>query len=715
MTNFKVESYIWLSVVVCIVIGRFIARIWHFKSVKQLQIEDGLMLFLTCLYIILIIFLNIDLTVSTNLIDPEHPVELTPKEIKKRTWGSKTVLLVEQCMCAIQWGTKACLLFLYWRLTQNLTQAYAVKAVTAYVAITYIVMIILYFAVWCQPFHDYWATPSDNPQCTTALHHLITNLVFNVTSDILIMSITLPLFIRAKLEFKRKLLLVFPFALGFFTIICAVLSKHASFTKPYSSEWVFWYCREASTAMIVANMPYTWALIKRAFKLKSFFGTSSDRSERGHMQELHGHSLGDLSAKNLRQEGAATSKSDSGKQKLDLSWHKPMSKQKSTSTDEDTIFEEGGSSAIPSRDLKTGFVDISAPASGSHSATASVRNPAKTSSTTDALDKLYRLGDDDWELQGPQVTTKQRRRVQPPQSSPRADVESQSPSELVLEGFAEERRQHGPDAGHLPDETNPRRRRHRLQRSQDGHGLAFSALQEPRLTHVTPTHSDPATYTTWGRQDTPRTHSSVPPMIPTRPVRVLVASIGNPGPYLTTRHSAGHILNKLLASHLNFPFFQKSKLYSGSISSGNDVGRPELTLWQSNNMMNESGIGLLKAWRAFTHFPSDAITGLVVLHDELETASGVLKVRRGPEASARGHNGIKSVLSTLRGAAVLPELGDKFIRIGVGIGRPMSRERDDVSAYVLGQVTKGEKDGIQERVGDVEKLLQNEIMRISSG
>ena len=34
------------------------------------------------------------------------------------------------------------------------------------------------------------------------------------------------------------------------------------------------YCRESSTAMIVANMPYAWALVRRTFKLESFFGHS---------------------------------------------------------------------------------------------------------------------------------------------------------------------------------------------------------------------------------------------------------------------------------------------------------------------------------------------------------------------------------------------------------------------------------------------------------
>lgn len=88
-------------------------------------------------------FLNIDLEVSTNLIDPAHPVELTPKEIDERTWGSKTILLVEQCMCAVQWGTKACLLLLYWRLTQNLKQGLIVKCAAFYVAGTYIIMEIV--------------------------------------------------------------------------------------------------------------------------------------------------------------------------------------------------------------------------------------------------------------------------------------------------------------------------------------------------------------------------------------------------------------------------------------------------------------------------------------------------------------------------------------------------------------------------------------------
>jgi hypothetical protein len=47
--------------------------------------------------------------------------------------------------------------------------------------------------------------------------------------------------------------------------------------------WTFWYIREASTAILVANMPMCWALMRRIFNLRSFNGgSSSTRSRNAH-------------------------------------------------------------------------------------------------------------------------------------------------------------------------------------------------------------------------------------------------------------------------------------------------------------------------------------------------------------------------------------------------------------------------------------------------
>ena len=300
------------------------------------------------------------------------------------------VLLVEQCMCAVQWGTKSCLLLLYWRLTQNLKQNIMVKAVAVYVAVTYVVMESLYFGYWCRPFHDYWQTPTKNTQCTTALHHLIMNLSFNLSSDILIMSIPLPLLFKAHMDLKRKLLLILPFSMGVFTILCAILSKHLSFTQPFSGYWVYWYCRESSTAMIVTNMPYSWALIRRAFGLKSFFGGSDDVTIQGLSTHETSVAASKAQARNrssrffLGRKGgkSSTSTPNATSDAYLHSWEGPLG------LDEKSTAETTAHHSITS------------------STAGSVSKPPASGSTAAALDKLYPVDDEDLEL----IDEKEKRR-----------------------------------------------------------------------------------------------------------------------------------------------------------------------------------------------------------------------------------------------------------------------------------------------------------------
>ena len=164
----------------------------------------------------------------------------------------------------------------------------AVVALAAYVAFGFVFMEIFYFAVWCRPFHNYWAVPTPNIQCSAAIHHLITNAVFNISSDLLTLALALQMFIRSKLPLKRKLVLCGIFGLGIFVIFAAVLNKYYSFNEPFGSLWTFWYVRESSTAMIVANLPFLWTLLRRVFKLGSFENPSLQPSLVGSQGERHG-------------------------------------------------------------------------------------------------------------------------------------------------------------------------------------------------------------------------------------------------------------------------------------------------------------------------------------------------------------------------------------------------------------------------------------------
>ena len=114
--------------------------------------------------------------------------------------------------------------------------------------------------------------------------------------------------------------------------------------------------------------------------------------------------------------------------------------------------------------------------------------------------------------------------------------------------------------------------------------------------------------------------------------------------------------------------------------------------------MNLSGKAVATAYSAFlSSLPvEERLTArLIVLHDELESPMGKIKKKIG--GSARGHNGIKSVMGSM-GAK-------EFVRIGVGVGRPVSRESEDVARYVLSKMTAAEIEKIKEAAVVLERLL----------
>ncbi|KAE8352504.1 hypothetical protein BDV28DRAFT_148963 [Aspergillus coremiiformis] len=282
MPKFKAESWTWYGVTALVIILRFVSRLQLVKAVKSLQAEDYFMLVVLGFYTALVVILNRIEHAQTNLMDPNDEKHLAPESIQGRIYGSKLVVAAEQCMLATVWGCKGCLLLLYARLTEGIRQQLAVKILAGYVVGSYLLLEILYFAVWCRPFYNYWAVPTPNDQCSTATHHLIMTMVFNVSSDILMMCIPLPLLISASLPVRSKIVLVGVFGMGTFLILCATLSKVYSFKDPFGPEWLFWYVREASTAACVANIPNCWSLVRRVFHLGSWTGSLHSKHRTHH-------------------------------------------------------------------------------------------------------------------------------------------------------------------------------------------------------------------------------------------------------------------------------------------------------------------------------------------------------------------------------------------------------------------------------------------------
>lgn len=203
---------------------------------------------------------------------------------------------------------------------------------------------------------------------------------------------------------------------------------------------------------------------------------------------------------------------------------------------------------------------------------------------------------------------------------------------------------------------------------------------------------------------------------------LLVCSIGNPGStYANTLHSAGHILTSYLSSRKSYRPFVKglsgqfstpdtsTKAFMGIMSGFQRTeGAPvsvdeDWTFWQSTSLMNVSGRGVS---RAYTEWMKDVrrkygdaqIEGrLVVVHDELESALGKVTIKDGG-ASAKGHNGLKSCQASLGKT--------KWWRVGVGIGRPDSREPDVVARYVLKKMSPNERKALENSAVGVFKALE---------
>lgn len=233
--------------------------------------------FVTIGYTALIVLSNRWLRVQSNLVPPGFDWSmLTADEISRRRYGSKLVIVVEQLQIAVIWACKVCLLIMYHRLTRTAqrNENIAIKILSAYVALGFVVIEVLYFAAWCRPFSEYYAVPTASSQCNALVHHRITKAVFNISSDLIMLCIALQMLIRSLLPLKRKIILCGIFSLGIFVVAASIMNSYYSFINPYKQTWIYWYVRECSTAVLVANLPFTWTLLRKFFELGDFDETN---------------------------------------------------------------------------------------------------------------------------------------------------------------------------------------------------------------------------------------------------------------------------------------------------------------------------------------------------------------------------------------------------------------------------------------------------------
>ncbi len=157
----------------------------------------------------------------------------------------------------------------------------------------------------------------------------------------------------------------------------------------------------------------------------------------------------------------------------------------------------------------------------------------------------------------------------------------------------------------------------------------------------------------------------------------LIVGLGNPGrEYEKTRHNAGFWWLDAIAAR-KAAAWKKETRFSGWTARVEEGGRA-FALLKPATYMNESGRSVSAYLRFFRIEPG----AMLVVHDELDLAPGVVKLKRG--GGTGGHNGLADIASAL-------DTKD-FWRLRVGIGHP--GHRDLVADYVLQRARGAEQDAI---------------------
>jgi PTH1 family peptidyl-tRNA hydrolase len=146
----------------------------------------------------------------------------------------------------------------------------------------------------------------------------------------------------------------------------------------------------------------------------------------------------------------------------------------------------------------------------------------------------------------------------------------------------------------------------------------------------------------------------------------LVVGLGNPGiEYQFTPHNAGFLAIDRLAEICGVTVANRrgKALTAKARLAGQDV-----LLAKPETFMNLSGLSVAALLKDL-ELESSA-EDLIILYDELAIPLGQLRIRE--RGSAAGHNGIKSILSSLG--------TEEFIRIRIGVGKPPTVTGREVKA-----------------------------------
>lgn len=180
---------------------------------------------------------------------------------------------------------------------------------------------------------------------------------------------------------------------------------------------------------------------------------------------------------------------------------------------------------------------------------------------------------------------------------------------------------------------------------------------------------------------------------------LLIVGLGNPGPdYARSRHNVGWMCLEAFARRVGVSLSRKR--WHSKVGSQMVAGR-RLWLLEPQTFMNLSGRAVRDACRDLELGPGS----VWVVYDEIDLPLCRLRIRVG--GSSAGHNGIKSIISSLG--------TDDFVRFRVGVGKPSGRGSGPGIRHVLGRFSRSESAAAEQVIegvaGALEEALRSGVPR----
>jgi PTH1 family peptidyl-tRNA hydrolase len=162
---------------------------------------------------------------------------------------------------------------------------------------------------------------------------------------------------------------------------------------------------------------------------------------------------------------------------------------------------------------------------------------------------------------------------------------------------------------------------------------------------------------------------------------LLVAGLGNPGDeYALSPHNLGFLTVDRLAEQCGIRVTRKDS--KALVGIGEIEGR-EVMLAKPQTYMNLSGTSL----QPLMEKHQIAVQDLIVVYDELDLPWMTLRIK--PKGSAAGHNGMKSVMQTLKTTEIVR------VRLGINPGHPLKSGAE----FVLAPIKRSQLKELDEFVG----------------